>query len=54
LEKTVSDATRTTVKVADALIKKAWSVLEAASEKKEPKEYLTSQAIRNIQGKLKS
>ena len=54
-EKLVVDATlktaRAVEKGTEGLVKKAWSVLDAASEKKKPSEYLGSEAIRSIQGK---
>ena len=53
-EKMVVDATTKTVQTiergAEALVKKAWSILDAASEKKKPSEYLRPEAIRSIQG----
>lgn len=57
LEKTVttgtkaaSDAARTTAHVVEASIKKAWSILDAASHKTPPSEYLSQKAIQAIQG----
>jgi hypothetical protein len=52
LEKTVIDAAATAVKVVDAGLKKAWSILDAAGEKKAPSEYLSKNAISAIQGKI--
>jgi hypothetical protein len=53
-EKLVTDeATETATAVEkglEALVKKAWSVLDAASEKKQPTQYLGDQAIRSIRG----
>jgi hypothetical protein len=43
--------TKTAVKEGVNLVKKAWSILEAASEKTRPGEYLSPQAIQSIQGK---
>jgi hypothetical protein len=48
--KTVTDAASQTLKVADTAIKKAWSIMEAASEKKSPSEYLGQKAVKSIQG----
>jgi len=50
LEKTVIDTAMTTARIVEAGLKKAWSILDAASEKKAPSEYLTQNAIRAIQG----
>ena len=36
---------------AEALVKKAWSVMDAAAEKQKPSEYLSRRAVRSIQGK---
>ena len=53
-EKLVVDATVKTAQTiergAENLVKKAWSVLDAASEKQKPSEYLRPEAIRSIQG----
>lgn len=52
-EKLVADATVETAQVAkkgvEGLARKAWSVMEAASEKKAPSQYLSDQAVRSIQ-----
>jgi hypothetical protein len=50
LEKTVADAVVTTAKVVETGLKKAWSILDAASEKKAPSEYLSKDGISAIQG----
>jgi hypothetical protein len=54
-EKLIADATVETAqaveKGVESLIKKAWSIMDAASEKKAPSQYLSDQAIRSIQGK---
>lgn len=50
LEKTITDATTTTARVVETALKKAWSILDAASEKKAPSEYLSQNAISAIQG----
>jgi hypothetical protein len=39
------------MKVADTAIKKAWSIMDAATEKQSPSEYLGQQAVKSIQGK---
>jgi len=43
-------AVDTTTKLAETAIKKAWSILDGASEKKPPSEYLSQNAIKAIQG----
>ena len=48
--KVTTDIVEKTAKVADTAIKKAWSIMEAATEKKNPSEYLGQQAVRSIQG----
>lgn len=54
-EKLIADATVKTARVAEkgleSLIKKAWSIMDAASEKKTPSQYLSDWAVRSIQGK---
>ena len=35
----------------EIFVKKAWSIMEAASEKQMPSHYLSDRAIRSIQGK---
>ena len=49
--KTVSDTTKGVVRTAETLVKKLWSIMDAASEKKAPGDFLSSQAISSIQGK---
>jgi len=49
-EKTVREAISTSAKLVETSIKKAWSVLDAASEKKPPSEVLSQKAVRAIQG----
>jgi hypothetical protein len=34
----------------EGLMRKAWSVMEAASERKAPSQYLSDRAVRSIQG----
>jgi hypothetical protein len=48
--KTTLDVVDNTRKVAEAAFKKAWSILDAASEKKPLSETLSQSAIRAIQG----
>jgi hypothetical protein len=54
-EKHVTETTTKTVKTAEkaleGLIKKAWSIMDAMSEKEMPSQYLSDQAIRSIQGR---
>lgn len=54
-EKLIADATvktaQTAEKGAESLIKKAWSVMDAASEKQAPSQFLGDHAVRSIQGK---
>jgi hypothetical protein len=54
-EKLIADATvkttRATEKGVEGLVRKAWSVMDAASEKKAPSQYLSGQALRSIRGK---
>ncbi len=50
LEKTVADTATATIKIVEAGLKKVWSILDAASEKKAPSEYLSKNAINSIQG----
>jgi hypothetical protein len=45
-----SDVVKTGVKVTEAAVKKAWSIMDAASEKRAPSEYLSQHAIKAIQG----
>ena len=49
--KEAADVAKKSAKEGVNLVKKAWSIMEAASEKKSPQEYLSPKAIRNIQGK---
>lgn len=55
-EKLVLDAavraSRTAERGLESLVKKAWSIMDAASEKKRPSEYLGEQARRSIQGRV--
>lgn len=54
VEKVVTDAVTTAAKLAEAAIKKAWSLMDAATEKKPPTEVLTPNAVKAIQGVAKS
>ena len=54
-EKLIAD---TAIKTADAtrrrletMVRKAWSIMDAASEKRRPTEYLSGQGVRSMQGK---
>lgn len=53
-EKVVADAAVKTTQVAEkgveGLLRKAWSIMEAASEKKAPSQYLSDRAVRSIRG----
>ena len=49
--KTVSEGTKGVVRAGEQLVKKLWSIMDAASEKKLPSDYLSTQAIQSIQGK---
>jgi hypothetical protein len=42
---------KTATKITESLAKKAWSIMDAASEKAQPSEYLSTHAIQSIQGK---
>ena len=48
--KGTTDVARKSVKEGTNLIKKAWSLMDAASEKKSPHEILSPKAIGKIQG----
>lgn len=53
MENIVSDtlsASKTAVRETEKLVKKAWSIMDAASEKQQPGECLSSKAIQSIQG----
>ncbi len=49
--KTASDAANQGARLVDTAIKKFWSILDAAEEKKSPSEYLSPKGIDSIQGK---
>lgn len=46
------DVARTGLSLTETIIKKAWTLLEAAVEKQAPSEYLSEKGIRAMQGKL--
>ena len=48
--KSAKDVSEKGVRAVDTTTKKAWSILDAASEKKPPSEYLSKQAISSIRG----
>ena len=48
---TTKDVTKKGYQAADSVVKKVWSILDAASGKKAPSDYLSKQAITAIQGK---
>jgi hypothetical protein len=50
--KVVLDTTNTITKITETSLKKAWSILDAASEKKPPSEMLSKKAIRAVQGNI--
>lgn len=43
---------KTGIKNVEGLVKKAWSIMDAASEKQAPSKYLSSHAISAMQGKI--
>jgi DNA polymerase III gamma/tau subunit len=49
-EKVVNDALAKAARVVEGSLKKAWSILDAASDKKRPSEHLTQDAVKAIQG----
>jgi hypothetical protein len=48
--KVTTDIVEKTAKVAETAMKKAWSIMEAAAEKKSPSEYLGQRSVKSIQG----
>ncbi|MBM4425274.1 MAG: hypothetical protein FJ030_18150 [Chloroflexi bacterium] len=50
LEKALTDTVSTTLKLADSALKKVWSLMDAAAEKKPPSEQLSRAAVQAIQG----
>jgi hypothetical protein len=47
------ETARTVEKGLESLLRKAWSVMDAAAEKQTPSQYLSDVGIRAMQGKLK-
>jgi hypothetical protein len=50
IESAAQDAARDAVRVADATLRKAWNIMDAAHEKPAPSQYLKPEAIRAVQG----
>jgi len=50
---TGKETVRETARLAEATIKKAWSIMDAAAEKMRPSQYLSEKAIKAIQGRLR-
>lgn len=48
--KIIADGASTAVKVTEAAVKRAWSLMDAAAEKRPPSEVLSPQAIKAVQG----
>lgn len=48
--KAATDAATQTVRTADSAMKKFWSILDAAAEKKPPSETMTQKGIQSMQG----
>ncbi len=44
-------AVKTTERAMEGLVRKAWSVMDAAAEKQKASQYLSDPAIRSMQGK---
>jgi len=51
IAKEAADGAKTAVREGTNFIKKAWSLMDAASEKRPPADYLSPKAIQSIQGK---
>ncbi len=49
-ESTALKAVTETTKLTETALKKAWSIMDAATEKKSPSEYLSQTAIKAVQG----
>jgi hypothetical protein len=49
--KFVTDAVIKTARASETAIRKAWSLMEAAAEKKQPSQVMSRETIRHIQGK---
>ncbi len=50
-EKLIMDAAQRAMRLTETALKKAWSVMDAASEKDMPSKYLSPQTVEAIQGK---
>lgn len=50
IENAAQDAARDAVRVVDATLRKAWTIMDAAHEKPAPSQYLKPDAIRAVQG----
>lgn len=48
--KATQDTARTAEKGLESLVRKAWTFLDAASEKKTPSQYLTDRGVGSIRG----
>lgn len=46
----IADAVQSAERLTEAVVKKAWMIMDAASEKRAPTEYLSPQAVKRIQG----
>jgi U3 small nucleolar ribonucleoprotein component len=53
-ERAATDAAKTALKATEAVLKKAWSLMEAATQKERPSEALSPKAIQAIQGQSAS
>lgn len=49
-ENTALKVVTETTQLAETALKKAWSIMDAAKEKKAPSEYLSQTAIKAVQG----
>jgi len=49
--KFVADAVIKTARAADTAMRRAWSLMEAATEKQRPSEVMSREAIRRMQGR---
>jgi hypothetical protein len=49
--KFVADAAIKSVRATETAVRKAWSLMEAATEKKRPSEIMSREAIQQMQGK---
>lgn len=50
IDSAAQDGARDAARVADAALRKAWSIMDAAHEKPAPSQYLKPDAIRAVQG----